>query len=221
MNVATKTNRRRPPHPRRPRPTHASPLTSIVACLSGQTPSQKTHLESLISNLGGISVRDFDPAYVTHLILDEPKGSKYEYVQRNKGREFAKKLFVVRSDWVLDCEQTGKRCEESLYGVEDKTDEEKKNGVLPQEIQNVSLDEACEWMLCQAFPRMFLGQSFLLVGFDISGKSLVVNSEENKSMQLMVKLSKLIRRAGGTIYWSPNDVITAVVLSDSCSEIQW
>ena len=168
-------------------------------------------------------MRDFDPAYVTHLILDEAKGSKYEYVKRNKEREFAKRLKVVKSEWVIDCDRKGSRIDESLYAIDETVEEEKSTGnnALPKEIQNASLDEACDWMLQQSFPRLYTAQSFLLVGFEINERSLESTSDENKNMQVMIKLSKLIRRAGGTIYWSPNDVISVVVLSDDCSEEQW
>lgn len=155
-------------------------------------------------------MRDFDPAYVTHLILDEARGSKYEYVMCNKDRAFAKRLKVVNSTWIVDCEKVGKRCDESLYGVDEKNVEEEG---LPIEMQG-SLEEACDYMLSMSFPRLFSAQSFLLMGFD-NDQSLGENKE------VKIKLSKLIRRAGGTIYWSPNDVISVVVLSDDCSEMQW
>jgi hypothetical protein len=191
----------------------------------GQTAADKTHLEPLIAALGGVAVRDFDPAYVTHLILDEAKGSKYEYVKRNKEKEFAKRLRlrVVRSEWVVDCDKGQAKVDESRYILDETTEQEAPSGSvsLPIEVKNSSLDEACEWMLSQTFPRLFSAQSFLLVGFDISEKSLDSSSDENKNMQVMVKLSKLIRRAGGVIYWSPNDFISVVVLSDGCSEEQW
>jgi hypothetical protein len=194
-----------------------------VACLSGQTAADKTHLESLIVTLGGVAVRDFDPAFVTHLILDEAKGSKYEYVKRSKEKEFAKRLQVVRSEWVVDCDKEQTKVDESLYILDESAEQETPTGnaALPIELQNASLEEACEWMLSQTFSRLFTSQSFLFVGFDISEKSLDSSSDENKNMQVMIKLSKLIRRAGGTIYWSPNDVISVVVLSDGCSEEQW
>ena len=228
MNVASNTTHRRS-HPRRKHPSTNNhlfkPLASTVICLSGQTPSIKTHLESLISKLGGVSVRDFDPAYVTHLILDEAKGSKYEYVQRNKEKDWVKRLCVIKSTWVLDCDLEGRRIDESLYGL-DYVDEsqndvnKERDGVLPQEIQDASLEEACDWMLEQSFPRMFWARNFLMVGFENHDNN---DSQGDEVMQLKVmqKLSKLIRRAGGTVYWSPSDVINVVVLSDACSEVQW
>ncbi|KAL3764521.1 hypothetical protein ACHAWO_007038 [Cyclotella atomus] len=233
MNVASTANRRRHslPIPQRRKRSRSSisrqsasePLSGVVACLSGQTAADKTHLESLIVTLGGVAVRDFDPAFVTHLILDEAKGSKYEYVKRNKEKEFAKRLQVVRSEWVVDCDKEQTKVDESLYILDESAEQETPTGnaALPIELQNASLEEACEWMLSQTFSRLFTSQSFLFVGFDISEKSLDSSSDENKNMQVMIKLSKLIRRAGGTIYWSPNDVISVVVLSDGCSEEQW
>ena len=230
MNVASTTTRRlhssvpipkqrrKRPRSSLPRPsssavaTQQQPLSGVVACLSGQTSTIKTHLESLIVTLGGVTVRDFDPAYVTHLILDDARGSKYEYVMSNKDRAFAKRLKVVNSTWILDCEKEGRRCDESLYGVDKKKNNVEEEG-LPIELQG-SLEEACDYMLSTSFPRLFTAQSFLLMGFDND-----LSLDQNREVK--VKLSKLIRKAGGTIYWSPNDVISVVVLSDDCSEMQW
>ena len=221
MNVAS-TRRRPLPH-KRPRPSSLTsnlPLASTIACLSGQPPSLKHTLESLIVSLGGTAVRDFDPAIVTHLILDEAKGSKYDYVKRNQGRDFAKRLKVVTSEWVWNCEKEGRRVDESLYGLNEEDENEKWDEGLPKEMR-ASLSEACDYMLNASFPQIFANHNFLLVGFDLNERSLDPTSHENDNMQVMVKLSKIIRRAGGTIYWSPSDVIGVVVLSDCCSEEQW
>ena len=111
--------------------------------------------------------------------------------------------------------------DESLYGLEDQdVEKEKWDEGLPKEMR-ASLLEACDYMLNTSFPRIFADHNFLLVGFDLNEQSLDSTSYENQNIQVMVKLSKLIRRAGGTIYWSPSDVIGVVVLSDCCSEEQW
>ena len=51
----------------------------ITACLSGQTYDYKEYIHSLLTNAGGSTMGNFDPRYVTHLILDECVGSKYDH----------------------------------------------------------------------------------------------------------------------------------------------
>lgn len=173
-------------------------------------------------------MRDFDPAYVTHLILDEARGDKFDYVQRSREKfaarrgvnsggeqnEWVERLKVVTSKWVEDCWRERQRVSESDYVVHPTPVEEKgtKNG-LPKEVQNATLQEACTWMIQREIRRIFTSHSFLLVGFD---------GQEGDEMNLLKQtMSKLIRRGGGTIYWHPNDVISVVVLSNACSEDQW
>ena len=209
--------------------------------------------------------------YVTHLILDDVKGSsKYNYVQRNLEKDWVRDLRIVRSGWVNACEREGRRVGEERFrlvdvdevgevspvdggerGVldtkesgNDTTNQDDNNHLaLPKEIRHASLDESCNWMLQQSFLRLLSSQSVLLVGFEpanitaeqgekeeITTSTFNVpaesiknnNSKKNESMLVVQqKLSKLIRRAGGTIYWEPNDCISMVVVSDCCSEYQW
>eukprot|EP00804_Cyclotella_cryptica_P020779 CCRYP_016605-RA/>CCRYP_016605-RA protein AED:0.00 eAED:0.00 QI:19/1/1/1/1/1/2/1011/561 len=252
-NATTGTNLRRrhssttnlPPRRLRKRPRsslseiHAPPTTTtattkpvlagVVACLSGQTGPHKSHLESLLTSLGGVTLRDFDPLYVTHLILDTPVGSKYDYVRRNREKEFAIRLRMVTSGWVEQCAREGRWVEEDEYALQQQEEEEQhddvctfpflkchdgrmEDGLLPKEIRNASLNEACEWMMTKrSFPQMFCSQHFLLVGFHGDHSRLAVRP----------LLSALIRRAGGTICWSPNDFVTVVVLDEGYSEHQW
>ena len=44
---------------------------------------------------------------------------------------------------------------------------------------------------------------------------------KNESEKLKGKISKLIRRAGGTIFWEPNEWITNVLLNDNYSKYVW
>eukprot|EP01082_Thalassiosira_pseudonana_P002946 g2828.t1 g2828 contig12:874681-877325(-) len=255
-----------------PQTTTTQPiLTGVVACLSGLDTDLKDHIHNLITRLGGQYVRDFDPMYVTHLILDDVKGSsKYNYVQRNLEKDWVRDLRIVRSGWVNACEREGRRVGEERFrlvdvdevgevspvdggerGVldtkesgNDTTNQDDNNHLaLPKEIRHASLDESCNWMLQQSFLRLLSSQSVLLVGFEpanitaeqgekeeITTSTFNVpaesiknnNSKKNESMLIVQqKLSKLIRRAGGTIYWEPNDCISMVVVSDCCSEYQW
>ena len=49
-------------------------LLDVVACLSGQDQQMKYELHYAISELGGTFMRNYDPIYVTHLIMDEAIG---------------------------------------------------------------------------------------------------------------------------------------------------
>ncbi|KAL7483753.1 hypothetical protein ACHAW6_009394 [Cyclotella cf. meneghiniana] len=220
--------RKRPRHP--PTATNnnspASPvLAGVVACLSGQTAPLKSRLESLVRSLGGVAVRDFDPLHVTHLILDRPCGNKYDYVRRNREREFARRLHLVASEWVERCREEGRRVDEEEYRLNENDDDENDERgklsdderidrmILPKEIRQASLVEACEWTALRSFPRIFFSQHFLLVGFD--------HVDDSNPSSIQSILSALIRRAGGTVYWTPNDFITVVVLGEEYSEHQW
>ena len=107
---------------------------------------------------------------------------------------------------------------------------------LPKEIQHISsLEEKCDWMienqLVDTYCNLFSSHSILLVGFsedeqggDGSNTTAVDKSGEgdgNNSDGLKQKISKLIRRAGGTIFWEPNEWITTVILNDGYSKHLW
>jgi len=56
---------------------------------------------------------------------------------------------------------------------------------------------------------------------DGPSNSGVVSIGKNESEKLKGKISKLIRRAGGTIFWEPNEWITNVLLNDNYSKYVW
>jgi len=109
---------------------------------------------------------------------------------------------------------------------------------LPKEIQHVSsLEEKCDWMienqLADTYCNLFSSHSVLLVGFseddqqggDSANSTTAVDKSgegvTNNSDALKQKISKLIRRAGGTIFWEPNEWITTVILNDGYSKNLW
>ena len=107
---------------------------------------------------------------------------------------------------------------------------------LPKEIQHVSsLEEKCDWMienqLADAYCNLFSSHSILLIGFSEDdqqgGDSNTTAADKkwegggNNSDALKQKISKLIRRAGGTIFWEPNEWITTVILNDGYSKHLW
>ena len=59
---------------------HHNIFKGVIACLSGQSYDSKEYIHSLLTKDGGGSAMgNFDPRYVTHLILDEGVGSKYDH----------------------------------------------------------------------------------------------------------------------------------------------
>ena len=248
-------------------------LDGVVACLSGQTEDVKTHIHNIIHKLGGTCQGNFDAKYVTHLILDEPVGSKYDFysLHLNSNYEWADKLHVVTTSWVECCEQEGKRLAEEGYKLQDKKidgnnnneedvktttynkhtynaeQEEEEQYTLPKEIKQISLEEKCNWMIqhqpTDKYCNLFSCQSFLLVGFDDNNKEGENNnatttttvdggdhypvrhdtsqSRSKSAEALKGKISKLIRRAGGTIFWEPNEWITTVLLNDNYTKHTW
>ena len=164
--------------------------------------------------------------------------------------DWATKLYVVSTSWVEACEKEGKRVSEVEYKLQEVNDNNDdidmnngnllRNGeggatnnniyALPKEIQHVSsLEEKCDWMienqLADTYCNLFSSHSILLVGFsedDQQGSgSKSGEGGGNNSDALKQKMSKLIRRAGGTIFWEPNEWITTVVLNDGYSKHLW
>ena len=105
-------------------------LANVVACLSGYDDRIKSRLRAAVTSLGGTAMGRFDPAYVTHLVVDAPEGSKYENWRRHyelgskgnnnnnnevKAAEWAQRLAVVRSGWILACEREGRLASEDGY----------------------------------------------------------------------------------------------------------
>ena len=110
------------------------PLANITACFSGQNDQVKSHLTTLITTMGGRTMGKFDPRYVTHLILDNntstsinsssnssSNSNKYDNWKRHVelGTDWAVKLKVVTSEWVVMCEKEGgRRVDEADYSLE-------------------------------------------------------------------------------------------------------
>mmetsp|Transcript_25585 Transcript_25585/g.61520 ORF Transcript_25585/g.61520 Transcript_25585/m.61520 type:complete len:790 (+) Transcript_25585:82-2451(+) len=243
-------------------------LDGVVACLSGQTEDAKNRIHDVIKRNGGLTMGDFDTSFVTHLILDAPVGSKYDFWKSHSNHHWAKNLAVVTSSWIEACEREGKRVLEEKYKLRDThsingelekdvTKSSKKHEdpyetpepmscCLPKEICHASLEEKCDWMLqhpAEKYSNLFSRQSFIMVGFDndcdtnadkcdpvdcsrLPSKKqgglpdgLPFFLEEYKTLK--GKVSKIIRRAGGTIFWEPTECITAVVLTDNYSKHAW
>ncbi len=146
---------------------HAHNLTDgcifdgVVACLSGQARDVKDRIHAIIGGgvdsdnriddngikrgggRGGMTMGNFDPRYVTHLVLDAPTGSKFDHWRRNyrlhrlheaaaastsssrpSPYEWADRLHVVRTSWVEACSREGRRVPEDDYRLPSPSEDE-------------------------------------------------------------------------------------------------
>lgn len=265
-------------------------LDGVVVCLSGLEPDLKNRLHDTVTSLGGTFFRQFNPEFVTHLVLDEPMGPKYEFVMNCKrmawkkererraretkaeetsasalaelpptkasSPEWAKRIFVVTSSWIEACHRQGMRVSESDYLLEknsmnfddedhglDESNMHKNDDKLPITPKELDgpLEDACRWMLqssqsklqlpskTSVIPQLFSCRSFLLLGFDTDepfscNKNSISHAKtgaESTNISVKELLSKLIRRAGGTIYWEPNELISIIVVQTGYSKEVW
>ena len=73
----------------------------------------KYELHYAISKLGGTFMRNYDPRYVTHLIMDEAIGKKYESWKKNwKKKWVCSNIQIVKTSWVHACSEMGRRVPE-------------------------------------------------------------------------------------------------------------
>ncbi|KAL7554868.1 hypothetical protein ACHAWF_018413 [Thalassiosira exigua] len=269
----------RPPPPNRPgrdRGNDATgPLAGVVACLSGQDESAKARIRGAISKGGGSTMGRFDPRYVTHLISDEPVGSKYEMWRKLRGEKspWVEGTKVVTSRWAIACDAEGARVPEDEHALDEGNPRggggasDRRTTRLPEEIRDASPSEKCEWTLrhrpVDGYRTLLSRQSVMLAGFDealdaasaadadasdrgadgargLPGSGARAREDprrrrapdgperggpfavrEGERAAVKGAISQLIRRAGGTIYWEPNERITAVLMCDDPSKETW
>ena len=164
------------------------PLYGAVVCLTGLTPEEKKRLHRWVEQLGGSYTRDLDIAKTTHLIAQVPEGAKYETAST------CSNICVVSPAWLETCIKTGERVDEKQFSLP-KSDNFPPLPPLDYEIE--------EQLQRNQRSSLFLWCRFLLLGFDDD---------------LSVKLSQLIRRGKGTIYWELNEMITHVIVADDCDD---
>jgi len=195
------------------------PLRGAVVCLTGLPADEKTRLHRYVEQLGGRYVffswlllvvsrradaayarsplllllcdsytRDLDTAKTTHLIAQDPEGAKYDTAIA------CPTIRVVSPAWLEECVNTGTRANEKLHAL---TNTPEEFPPLEQELEQL--------IQCNARNDLFVSCRFLLLGF---GAGSDVN----------MKLSRLIRRGKGTIYWELNEAITHVIVADDCDE---
>ncbi|XP_075068234.1 PAX-interacting protein 1 [Mixophyes fleayi] len=111
----------------------------VTACLSQVSPDDRSALWALITFYGGDCQLSLNKK-CTHLIVPEPKGTKYEYAYQRES------IKIVAPDWVLDSISGKTRKDEApyhprltVYEEEEEEDEEVENE--DQDSQNASADE--------------------------------------------------------------------------------
>ena len=135
----------------------------------------------------------------THLVAAVPKGAKYcsaitcEHVR------------VVRPEWLLDSVARGALLDEDGYacdGPDMPAIGEALDGLLESERL---IDEIYVFSRCQ----------FYLVGFD---EGVEEDGKGTEGTVVKGKLSRVIRRERGTIYWNVNEYITHIIVADGCND---
>lgn len=134
-----------------------------------------------------------NPSENTHLIAREASGAKYEVA-------VSANLYIVGAGWLEDCQKQQRRVEESAHIVAPSTTKERPC----VELSRTSLLEQVDHCL-NSIERP---QSDL---FSI-GNLHLVGFEDGSDLQ--VRMSRLLRRGLGTIYWDFFEDITHVIVND-------
>ncbi|KAM9308195.1 PAX-interacting protein 1 [Gastrophryne carolinensis] len=115
----------------------------VTACLSQISPDDRSALWALITFYGGDCQLSLNKK-CTHLIVPEPKGTKYEYAYQREN------IKIVAPDWVLDSIADKSKKDETPYHPrliiyeEDEEEEEEEDEEVDnedQDSQNASADE--------------------------------------------------------------------------------
>lgn len=193
------------------------PLKGIVACLTGMTHTEKNKYHEWIEASGGTYTRDFQTSRNTHLIAQTSEGEKYKVAIREPS------IYVVQPSWLEACFAKKCRVEEAEYSWKHDTGKRKKNStsanshnckkpkqdLLSSLTQCLTMNNADQHKYLLTPRPLFDSCQFYLVGF---GES--TNSEKER-----VKLSQLIRRGMGTIFWEFQEgVVTHVIVHNDSSD---
>ncbi|KAG7352717.1 twin BRCT domain containing protein [Nitzschia inconspicua] len=186
------------------------PLQDVVACLSGFPHEQKDELHQLIESLGGRYTRELNLDKNTHLITELSHGAKYELAAANP-----QTIHIVTPSWLHTAAKSEQRPFEADHSISSRTAKSFSSLLqLPSKQQTRSalvprLDCALRLSHENQVQRrsLFQPHHFYLLGFE-------GGNYNNENLKL--QLSKLIRRANGTIYWELNEDVTVLVLCDGC-----
>jgi hypothetical protein len=103
------------------------PLYGCIIAITNFDPSDKSHLSSCITRLGGAYTRTFTVGRNTHLICNGATGPKYEEAmrQREGAVSDANRIVVkiVNAGWMEACVREKRRVDESLYAAIDEDGE--------------------------------------------------------------------------------------------------
>ena len=168
------------------------PLRGVVACLTGLTHDAKIHFHSLIESLGGTYTREFNLDKNTHLIAEVANGAKYDLASS------CPRIHIVRPTWLISCSQQGKHVEESIHSLSAKK--------RPSPSNILSQIDALLKENTTSFPSPFEFHQFYFLGFE-------------KDPKLREKLSQIIRRGKGTIFWEMNEGISIMIMHDMCDSV--
>ncbi|XP_033732968.1 LOW QUALITY PROTEIN: DNA topoisomerase 2-binding protein 1-like [Pecten maximus] len=87
----------------------------LVITVSGLDPQERNDVKKLINSEGGKYTGEMKVNECTHLIINNPKGTKYEFAKKWK-------LNIVRTEWLYDCIGKGFCQETEKYKVVAETD---------------------------------------------------------------------------------------------------
>ncbi len=144
----------------------------------------------------------------THLITDTPQGAKFELASSSNPPV----IHIVTASWVNSTAESGRRAQEEDHNLLDFTiNNSQAHENVPttfsgnQTTLSLANNALLQGNLNLSRSLLFKSQQFYLIGF-----------EDNP--ELKQKISKLIRRGNGTIYWDLNGNITTLIVCDECDD---
>jgi len=159
--------------------------------------------------------RDLDLDRTTHLITETAKGAKYGLAASSNPAT----VQIVHPSWITSSLETGQRAPEKDHILESTIDNVDENYTDEASFKNCHLTSLLEDALDE-----FVGSTmndFNRSGFDVSRFFLfeklqfyLIGFEGNR--ELKQKISKLIRRANGTVHWNMIEKISIVIMFHEC-----
>ena len=206
------------------------PLRGVVACLSGYTSSEKEELHELIEYLGGRYTRDFSLDGNTHLITEAPQGAKYDLAassavnddngDSDKDGHESRKIYIVTRSWLEACatSKSGTKASESDHKLLLHSDDDLigQRHLTLQQFLSMLDNEFSTKKGNKSRTGLFSCLQFYLLGFQEDQNQV---HPPDQLRQFRNKLSTLIRRAGGTIYWELKQDVNIFILCDGCDDI--